>query len=133
MKKIISLSILTIIFPIFTYAEEYIAPITNDGYAYASMFAGNFSILLSIIIGIMATFLVFRVARKMGGGLFGSVLNYIAFGMVLVVLGTVANVANNWMSDFWFSFDVLSTVFFALGYIFTVIGANKLFRGIMSN
>jgi hypothetical protein len=47
--------------------------ITNDAVAYASLFAGNFSLLLSIVIGIIATGIVFRAAKKMGGGLFGVV------------------------------------------------------------
>jgi hypothetical protein len=104
--------------------------IFNDGFGYASIFAGNFSLLLSIIIGIIATVLVFRAARKMGGGLFGSVLNYIGIGMLLIVLGTIATVIDPWFTVFWFS--IVSTVFFATGYIFMVVGANKLLRGIMS-
>lgn len=104
--------------------------ISNDGFAYASIFAGNFSLLLSIVIGIIATYLVFRVAQKLGGGLFGSVLNYIGVGMLLIVLGTISTLADSWFTGLWF--NISSIAFFATGYIFMVVGANKLLRGIMS-
>jgi hypothetical protein len=105
--------------------------LANDEVAYASIFAGNFSLLLSIVIGIIAMMFVLRAAKKMGGGLFGSVLNYIAAGMFLVVLGTMASFVDAWLSVVWF--NVINTVCFATGYIFMVIGANKLLKGIMNN
>ena len=98
--------------------------------AYASMFAGSFSLWLSIIIGIIATYLVFRAASKMGGGLFGYVLNYIGYGMVLVVIGTLTVVLRPWISDAWV--QIIYTVCFALGYIFMVLGANKLLKSIIN-
>ena len=104
--------------------------IPNDSFAYASVFAGNFSLLLSIIIGIIATFIVFRAAKKLGGGLFGSVLNYIGVGVSFIVLGTIATVVDPWYMGF--GFNIVSTVCFAIGYIFAVIGANKLLKGIMN-
>lgn len=104
---------------------------SSDGIAYASFFAGNLSLLLSIVIGVMATWFVFRAARKMGGGLFGSVMNYIASGMTLVVLGTISMFVEDWFTGVWF--NAINTVLFALGYIFMVIGANKLLRGIINN
>jgi hypothetical protein len=108
--------------------------IFNDQYAYASVFAGNFSLLLSIVIGAIATYLVFRAAKKLGGGLFGLVLNYIGIGMLLIVMGSISTVSNPWLVSFWPNvIGVMGTVFFATGYIFMVIGANKLFKGIMSN
>jgi hypothetical protein len=108
----------------------YNVPVSNDEFAYASVFAGNFSLLLSIVIGIIATILVFRAAKKLGGGLFGLVLNYIGFGMSFVALGTLFSVLSPWFEGFWF--DVISTTFFATGYIFMVLGANKLLKGIIS-
>jgi hypothetical protein len=50
--------------------------------------------------------------------------------MLLIVLGTISTVIDPWLSDLWF--NVTSTVFFAIGYIFMVIGANKLLKGIMN-
>lgn len=101
----------------------------NYDLAYASTFIGNFSLLLSIVIGIIATFLVFRAAKKLGGGLFESVLNYIGVGMFLVALGTITTIVDSWSTSFWF--NIVSTVCFSTGYIFMVIGANKLLKGIM--
>ncbi len=105
--------------------------LVNDSVAYASIFAGDLSLLLSIVIGIIATFYVFRSANKMGGGLFGSVLKYIGVGMSFIVLGTVSIVFDFWFVALWFG--IVNTTCFALGYIFVVIGAGKLLRGIMSN
>jgi len=130
MKKILLLNILWMFSPIGVSAKDLDASITNDGFAYASLFAGNFSLLLSIVIGMIATFIVFRVARKMGGGLFGLILNYIGVGMILIVCGTIATIIDQWFVGFWFS--IVSIACFAIGYIFMVIGANKLLKGIMN-
>jgi ABC-type spermidine/putrescine transport system permease subunit II len=131
MKKFLLLSVAGIIAPLTSLAQSLDVPLSNnDDYAYASIFAGNFSLLLSIVIGIIATFLVFRAAKRLGGGLFGLVLNYIGVGMVFIVLGTLFSVAITWYGGFWL--NVMSTSFFALGYIFMVIGANKLLKGIIN-
>jgi hypothetical protein len=128
MKKFFLISILSLIGPITASAQSWNIP--DDGFAYASAFTGNFSLFLSIVIGIIATFIVFRSAKKLGGGLFGSVLNYIGIGVSLIVLGTIATVVDPWYTGL--GFNIVSTIFFATGYIMTVIGANKLLKGIMS-
>jgi ABC-type spermidine/putrescine transport system permease subunit II len=128
MKKFLLLSLGLL--PVITFAGGLNGLSSNDQFAYASIFSGNFSLLLSMVIGMIATFLVFRSAQKMRGGLFGSILNYIALGMLFIVLGTIATFIDTWFSGFWF--NIISTAFFALGYIFMVVGANKLLKGIMS-
>jgi len=128
--KVFYLSTLGLLAPLTLFAQEWDTVVSNDNYAYASMFAGNFSLLLSIVIGIIATSLVFRAAKKMGGGLFGSVLNYIGIGMVLMVLGTISFVLDTWTNGLWLS--IINTICFALGYIFIVVGANKLLKGIIN-
>ena len=130
MKKFFLFTILGTILPSVVMAQSLSESIATDEVAYASVFAGNFSLLLSIVIGIIATFFVFRVARKLGGGLFGSVLNYVGIGMFFVVIGTLATIVDKWVVEFWS--NVSGTAFFAIGYIFMVIGANKLFKGIMN-
>lgn len=117
-------------FPFISSAQGPDLNFSND-FAFASLFAGNFSILLSLVIGSIATSLVFRAAQKMGGGLFGSVLNYIAVGMVMIILGTLSVVLEPWLVDLWLG--VINTIFFSLGYIFMVVGANKLLKGILSD
>ena len=119
-----------LLLPISLFAQKRDISVTNDEVAYASIFAGDFSILLSILIGSIAMILVLRAARKMGGGLFGSVLNYIGTGMIFVVLGTIFWVLDNWSFGIWSS--VINTVCFATGYIFMVLGANKLLKGIIN-
>ncbi len=129
--KFALLSLSGLVMPLQAFAQDRSAAISNDGFAYATVFTGDFSILLSIVIGIIATYFVFRSAKKMGGGLFGSVLNYIGIGMVLIVLGTISVVLGTWLLlGVWAS--AINTIFFALGYIFMVIGANKLLKGIIN-
>jgi hypothetical protein len=130
MKKHLLFSSLGALVPSLALAQKWDAPVENNEIAYASVFAGNFSLLLSIVIGLIATFLVWRAARKLGGGLFGLVLNYVSIGMLLVVLGTSASVLSPWFEDLWI--DVVSTACFALGYIFMVVGGRRLFKGIIN-
>lgn len=130
-SKFFILGLSGLVAPLQLFGQERDALISSDGVAYASIFAGDLSLLLAIVIGIIATSFVLRAAKKMGGGLFGSVLNYIAVGMALVALGTISIFVGNWLSGVWF--NVVNTICFATGYIFMVVGANKLLRGIMNN
>ncbi|MEK7116963.1 MAG: hypothetical protein AAB837_02260 [Patescibacteria group bacterium] len=130
MKKLLLSSLVGVLPPVAAFAQQWDVPLSNDGFAYASIFAGSFSLLLSIVIGIIATTLVFRAAKKLGGGLFGLVLNYVGIGMSLIVLGTVSAVADSWLIGSWF--DIISMACFAMGYVFLVVGANKLLKGIMN-
>lgn len=130
MKKILALiSLFSLPFPVIAATIE--IPAADDGIVYASMFTGDFSLLLSIVIGIIATVLVFRSAKKMGGGLFGHILNYIGFGTLFIVMGSLTVFLSPWFAELWLR--VFSTLFFAFGYIFMVIGANKLLKGLMNS
>lgn len=128
-KKIVTLVMITLV-PNVLIAQEWDATLSNDQFAFASLFAGNFSLLLSAVIGIIATSLVFRAGKKMGGGLFGSVLNYIGVGMICMIIGTLSFVFDIWIGGIWL--NIINTVFFAFGYIFIVIGGNKLLKGIIN-
>lgn len=101
-----------------------------DTIAFASNFVSILSLSLAIIIGIVASALVFRAAHKMGGGLFGSVLNFMGVGMIIVVVGTLSVFLSNWLPVAWIT--LTHTVLFSTGFICMVIGANKLYKGIMS-
>ena len=129
--KFFILSLFFLMAPFQIFAQNRNLEIVNDDVAYASIFVGDFSLLLSIVIGIIATFFVFKSARKMGGGLFGVVLNYIAIGMIFVVLGTISIFMQHSFSSIWY--NVINTFCFASGYIFMVIGANRLLKGIINN
>ena len=103
-----------------------------DTIAYASTFSGNLSLWIAIVIGVVASVLVLRSAGRMGGGLFGTVLNLMGIGMALVAFGTIFVALS---SSFGLPDNILKlahTVFFSLGYICMVIGANKLLKGIMN-
>ncbi len=105
--------------------------IETSGVGYASAFTGNFSFLLAILIGVAATYFVFSSARKMGGGLFGVVLKYMGFGMVFIVLGAVSVVLRPFLISVWQ--ELIQTVLFSLGFVFLVLGAQKLLKGITIN
>jgi len=105
--------------------------LTDNGVAYAQFFTSNFSLLLSILIGIIATILVLRAAKKLGGGLFGSVLNYVGIGTALSVVGSLAMEFANLSPSPWLS--ILNGVCISTGYIFMVLGANKLLKGIINS
>lgn len=111
-------------------SQAFLNPTATDGITYASVFAGNLSMLLSIIIGVVAMVLVLRAAKKLGGGLFGSVLNYIGSGMALIVLATISIIVGEPILGPWA--NITNVVCFVMGYVFIVLGANKLFKGIMS-
>lgn len=129
--KFFILGLLSSLIPISLFAQERNLLVPEDSIAYASIFTGNLSLLLSVIIGVIAASFVFKAAHKMGGGLFGSVLNYLAIGMIFMVAGTLSIFFDNWFSGVWF--NVINTFCFASGYIFMVIGANKLLKGIINN
>lgn len=101
-----------------------------DTIAYASDFTGNLSLWLAILIGIIASILVLRAAKRMGGGLFGAVLNLIGIGMFLAVVGTIFIALPPILPATLFKLGY--TVFFSTGFICMVLGANKLLKGIMS-
>lgn len=128
--KYLTIALASFLTPLHSFAQSRGEVIASDEVAYATLFTGDFSMLLSIVIGIIATTLVFRAAKRMGGGLFGSVLNYIGVGMVLIVLGTISVVLDTWSPGLWSS--VINTACFATGYIFMVMGANKLLKGIIN-
>ncbi len=100
----------------------------EDGVAYASFFTSNFSFLLSIIIGLFATYFVYRSSRKMGGGLFGDVLKYVSAGMLLISLGAFALAAPILANIQWVS--IIYSALLSLGFVFLVLGAEKLLKGI---
>lgn len=129
LKKIVFIGLM-LLHPSLLLAQGRDDIILGGGAGYASIFTSNLSLLLSIVIGVIATVYVFRAGSKMGGGLFGLILNYIGVGMVFIVLGTISMVIDSWFNALWF--NIINTTLFALGYIFLVIGANKLLRGIMS-
>ena len=105
--------------------------IVDNQVLYAGAFIGHLSFLLAIVIGGFATYFVFSAAKRMGGGLFGSVLNYVGIGMTLIVVGTIAITLEPWLDGLWVR--LVHTCFFALGFIFLVLGAEKLLKGINTN
>ena|SRR3989344_9102490 len=101
-----------------------------DTISYASDIVGQLSLWLGIIVGLVACVLVFRASGKMGGGLFGGVLNLFGIGMVMIVAGTLSVIFASWIPEGFV--EVTKTVLFSFGYILMVLGANRLLKGIMS-
>lgn len=118
MKKILLVaSLLFIPTLLFAASEDYINTLVSD-------LAPRLSLWSAIIVAFAASVMVFVNARSMKGGIFGTVLNYFAVGMILIlgsflvaslnVFGTegIAKTANN--------------ILFILGYIIMALAANKL-------
>jgi hypothetical protein len=101
-----------------------------DTISYASGFVSQLSTWIGVIIGIIATVLVFRSSGKMGGGLFGSVLNLFGLGMVMMILGTLSVIFSNWIPVAYL--EISRMVVFSTGYVLMVLGAQRLLKGIMS-
>lgn len=111
--------------------NELITTAGIDIIGYASVFTGNLSFLLAIVVGIVATYFVFRSAHKMGGGLFGLVLKYVGFGMTFMVLGAGVVFSRSFFESPWFG--LAETTLFVLGFVFLVLGSKKLLKGITLN
>ena len=52
MKKFLLIGLALL--PVVSFAQQWELPASNDEFAYASIFSGNFSLLLSIVIGAIA-------------------------------------------------------------------------------
>ncbi|MCK5590917.1 MAG: hypothetical protein KAI72_03075 [Candidatus Pacebacteria bacterium] len=126
MKKILFLILTSLFFTKTVYAggdifsTEEITAVSNTLQAYA--------LISAVIIAIVATIVVFRNARKMKGGVFGSVLNFFGIGMVAMLLGFI--------SDSELSFlpvddvNVVGNILFIVGYILMAIAAVKMSKAI---
>jgi hypothetical protein len=131
MNKYFIMSLFAILFPVSVFAQQLEQINLDNNLNYACSFSGSFTFLLSIIIGAIATILVLRSSTKLRGGLFGLVLNYIGIGMFFLVMGSVSFIANNWFYNIWS--DLVSMMLFSVGFIFIVLGANKLMKSVMQS
>ena len=126
MKKILFLILTSLFFTKTVYAgsgvfsTEEITAVSNTLQAYV--------LISAVIIAIVATIVVFRNARKMKGGVFGSVLNFFGIGMVAILLGFI--------SDSELSFlpvddvNVVGNILFIVGYILMAVAAVKMSKAI---
>ena len=106
-----------------TYDKSFVI----DSVSYLSFFSINFSLLLSIVIAICATFFIFMSARKMHGGLFGATLNLLGFGMFNITLATISIAIASLLGEW---FELVNMTFFVAGFVCVVLGAQKLIKGI---
>ena len=87
-------------------------------------FSNSISLWIAIAIGAVATFMVFRIANRIGGGVLRVVYNYFAVGMLLITGASIIIVLPAWAP----SFVVSRThdMILILGFGIMVYGAKKL-------
>lgn len=88
-------------------------------------FANSFSVGVAILVGILANFLVFFNAKKIGGGALAKVYNYFGLGMLFNLSGfAVAALAPTW-APVLVSFRA-QDILFILGFTAMAVGAKKI-------
>ncbi len=118
MKKILLIASL-LFTPALLWAssEDYVNTLVSD-------LAPRLSLWSAIIVAFAASVMVFVNARSMKGGVFGTVLNYFAVGMVFI-LGSFVVVSLNVFGSEGIA-KTVNNVLFILGYIIMALAANKL-------
>lgn len=89
----------------------------------------SYSLVSAILVGLATSILVLINARKMKGGVFGSVLNQFALGMFFVLVGFLL-VSIPWQIGSPIIVKTAHDVLYILGYIIMAVAANKLLRAI---
>lgn len=102
---------------LFAQADDYVNTLVID-------LAPRLSLWSAIIVAFAASVMVFMNARSMKGGVFGTVLNYFAVGMILI-LGSFVVVSLNIFGSEGFA-KTANNILFILGYIIMALAANKL-------
>lgn len=102
---------------LFAESEGYLNTLVSD-------LAPRLSLWSAIIVAFAASVMVFVNARSMKGGVFGTVLNYFAIGMVFI-LGSFVVVSLNIFDSPGFA-KTANNILFILGYIIMALAANKL-------
>lgn len=92
--------------------------------ASASTFVNSLPLWIAVAVGFIATFLVFRNARRIGGGVLTSVYKHFGWGMLFVVLGFLAVVVPPWAP----AEIIMRThdALFVIGYLVMAYGAHKI-------
>lgn len=126
MKKVSFLILTSLFFTKTVYAEseifstEEIIAVSNTLQAYV--------LISAVLIAIIATVVVFRNAKKMKGGIFGTVLNYFGIGMVAILLGFISSSELSFLPTD--DLNVVGNVLFIVGYILMAIAAVKMSKAI---
>lgn len=102
---------------LFAESEGYVNTLVSD-------LAPRLSLWSAIIVAFAASVMVFVNAQSMKGGVFGTVLNYFAVGMILI-LGSFVVVSLNVFGSEGFA-KTANNILFILGYIIMALAANKL-------
>lgn len=88
-------------------------------------FANSFSVGLAMVVGVLASFLVFVNAKKIGGGALAKVYNYFGLGMLFNLAGfAVSSLPHSW-APFLTTFRARDLLFI-VGYTAMAVGAKKI-------
>lgn len=80
----------------------------------------------AILVSAITTGLVFKNARQMKGGVFGTVLQYFGVGMLLILLGFLVGSLSFGATVYAFVAQALHATFYIIGYVIMAIAAHKL-------
>ncbi len=93
----------------------------------------SYSLISALLVGLVTSFLVFSISKKMKGGVFGSSLSYMSAGMFLILIGYAADNASSFIalsSDRAVFVETTNDIFFIVGFILVAIAAQRLSKAI---
>jgi hypothetical protein len=88
-------------------------------------FANSFSSGIALVVGVLASTLVFVNAKKIGGGTLARVYNYFGIGMLFNLAGFAISIMPTPWAQFLTSFRVHDSLFI-IGYTAMAVGAKKI-------
>ena len=107
-------------------AEEYFSSL--EEITAMSRVLQTYALISAIIVAGATSFIVFRNARKMRGGIFGTVLNYFGIGMIVVLGGFVVEAYPSLIPVG--EVGTVTNILFIIGYILMAVAATKLSKAI---
>ena len=126
MKKIIiSTSIFLFAFANIAHAEYLLSA---EEISAMSGILQTYALGSALVVALVTSIVVFRNARKMKGGVFGKVLNYFGFGMVVVLIGHIVDAHPSLVPVE--NVSTIDNTLFIIGYILMAIAATKMARAI---
>lgn len=110
------------LFPISLFAESSWYEFSED----TIFILNTYSLISAVLVGLIASILVWRNARSMKGGLLGKVLGYFTAGMIVALVAYIVNAYGTFAGGRAALYGVSYDVLFIASYIIMAIAAQKL-------
>ncbi|HEC30835.1 MAG TPA: hypothetical protein ENI66_02370 [Candidatus Yonathbacteria bacterium] len=104
-----------------------------DGSGGVFLILNSYALVSALLVGLVTSFLVFSISKKMKGGVFGNALSYMSAGMFLILIGYTADNVSSFIflsSDRAVLIETVNDVFFIAGFILIAIAAQRLSKAI---